>query len=50
MKWIKLELKNFYIYMNIIRNTLINNMNKIPEDDTIYTTYKYMEPISRNVW
>ena len=36
--------------MRRIRNSLIENMNKIPEDETIYNTCKDMTTGPSNVW
>ena len=37
-------------YINKRRNTLIETMNKIPEDDTIYSTFKDVNHGLKNVW
>ena len=37
-------------YINKRRNTLIETMNKIPEDDTIYSTCKDVKHGLKNVW
>ena len=37
-------------YINKRRNTLIETMNKIPEDDTIYSNFKDLKHGLKNVW
>ena len=37
-------------YINKRRNNLIETMNKIPEDDTIYSTCKDVKHGLKNVW
>ena len=46
----KIVIEELEIYMRRRRDSLIENMNKIPEYETIYNNFKDMTTGSRNVW